>query len=148
MTLFSNHFNRFLSSPISIRLFFVFSFIFLATLVAVLVFLISYQYEQKSLQNYISNQSKVVIKSKVTYFKNKLDLHRQFIRSLKNSDIFQQYITSDFTHYKKESIILFQQIMNSSAEFVSSEEIHQTIEKLGFDYSQGYFFGAPQEDLI
>lgn len=89
-----------------------------------------------------------MIKSKVTYFKNKLDLHRQFIRSLKNSDIFQQYITSDFTHYKKESITLFQQIMNSSAEFVSSEEIHQTIEKLGFDYSQGYFFGAPQEDLI
>ncbi len=34
------------------------------------------------------------------------------------------------------------------AEFVSSSEIHLTVEEIGFDYFQGYLFGVPEEDLV
>jgi diguanylate cyclase (GGDEF)-like protein len=33
------------------------------------------------------------------------------------------------------------------AEFVHNEEIYEIVKSLGIDYSQGYFFGAPQVDL-
>lgn len=114
MNLFSRYFDKFLLGPLKIKIFFLFSFIFFALIVASISFFISYKYEQSYLKNYIQTQAKSEIDSKVNYLKNTLDLQRKLIWSLKNNAIFQQYVKSDFTKYRKESINLFEQIMNSS----------------------------------
>jgi len=114
MNLISHYFNKFLLGPLKIKFFFLFSFIFFALIVASISFLISYKYEQTYLNNYIKTQAESEINSKTNYLKNTLDLQRRFIRSLKNNDIFQQYIQSGFVKNKKESINLFEQVMNSS----------------------------------
>ncbi|MBE0515189.1 MAG: EAL domain-containing protein [Sulfurimonas sp.] len=33
------------------------------------------------------------------------------------------------------------------AEFVHSREVQAKVEELGVDYSQGYYFGEPKEEL-
>ncbi|MDP2893087.1 MAG: EAL domain-containing protein, partial [Sulfurimonas sp.] len=38
--------------------------------------------------------------------------------------------------------------MKTIAEFVENEEIFLIIKKLGIDYSQGYYFSAPQKELF
>jgi len=47
-------------------------------------------------------------------------------------------------------IIEFAKKMNyqTIAEFVSTKEIQDTVLELGIDYSQGYFLGIPQDDLV
>jgi EAL domain-containing protein (putative c-di-GMP-specific phosphodiesterase class I) len=47
-------------------------------------------------------------------------------------------------------IIEFAKKMNyqTIAEFVSTKEIQDTVLELGIDYSQGYFLGIPQEELV
>jgi EAL domain-containing protein (putative c-di-GMP-specific phosphodiesterase class I) len=49
-----------------------------------------------------------------------------------------------------KTIIDFARKMNykTIAEFVCSQEIQDTIEELGIDYSQGYFLGIPQDELV
>jgi diguanylate cyclase (GGDEF)-like protein/PAS domain S-box-containing protein len=48
-----------------------------------------------------------------------------------------------------KAIVSFAQEMGikTIAEYVSSEEIFQKVQKMGIDYSQGYYFGIPKETL-
>ncbi len=52
---------------------------------------------------------------------------------------------SDLSYSIVESIVSFSQKekLQTIAEFVESEEIYNTISKMGVDYSQGYYFGKP-----
>ena len=34
------------------------------------------------------------------------------------------------------------------AEFIENEEIYKTINDLGIDFSQGYYFSSPKKDLF
>ena len=48
-----------------------------------------------------------------------------------------------------ESILLFAKKMNikTIAEFVENESIYNILVELGVDFSQGYYFSKPSEDL-
>ncbi len=48
------------------------------------------------------------------------------------------------------TIVAFAQKMGikTIAEFVSSQEIYHIVKELGIDYSQGFYFGAPNESLL
>lgn len=56
---------------------------------------------------------------------------------------------------QKESFVVVSTIVNFAkemgiktiAEFIEDEQILQTIQELGIDYSQGYYFSAPKQDI-
>ena len=52
-------------------------------------------------------------------------------------------------HTVVSTIVNFAKNLNMKviAEFVEDEEIYDVLKKLDVDYSQGYFFSIPQEDL-
>ncbi|TLT02684.1 EAL domain-containing protein [Aliarcobacter cibarius] len=57
---------------------------------------------------------------------------------------------------QKESYIVVLTIVNFAkqmgiktiAEFIENEEIYKTINDLGIDFSQGYYFSSPKKDLF
>ena len=48
-----------------------------------------------------------------------------------------------------ETIIRFAKLLNMKviAEFVGSEEVYETVKKMGVDYVQGYYIGVPLQDI-
>ena len=52
-------------------------------------------------------------------------------------------------HTVVSTIVNFAKNLNMKviAEFVEDEEIYDVLKKLEVDYSQGYFFSIPQEEL-
>ena len=69
---------------------------------------------------------------------------------LKIDGKFIKNITTDKNSYAiTKTIASFAKSINTKiiAEFVSNEEIQNIVEKLGIDYSQGYLFSTPKEDI-
>lgn len=49
-----------------------------------------------------------------------------------------------------ETIVYYAKKMNikTIAEFVENEAVFEILKELGVDYTQGYFFSKPQEELL
>jgi len=79
----------------------------------------------------LSNFSRVL-----EYKPDFIKLDGSLIKNINNDPIAQSMIETIVTFAKKQNI-------QTIAEYVSSEEIYNTICELGVDYSQGYYFGKP-----
>jgi len=79
----------------------------------------------------LSNFSRVLI-----YKPDFIKLDGSLIKNINNDPIAQNMIETIVTFAKKQNI-------QTIAEYVSSEEIYNTVCELGVDYSQGFYFGKP-----
>jgi len=79
----------------------------------------------------LSNFSRVL-----EYEPDFIKIDGSLIKNINNDPIAQSMIETIVSFAKKQNI-------QTIAEYVSSEEIYNTVCKLGVDYSQGYYFGKP-----
>jgi EAL domain-containing protein (putative c-di-GMP-specific phosphodiesterase class I) len=79
----------------------------------------------------LSNFSRVL-----EYKPDFIKLDGSLIKNINNDPIAQSMIETIVTFAKKQNI-------QTIAEYVSSEEIYNTVCELGVDYSQGFYFGKP-----
>ncbi|WP_051654204.1 EAL domain-containing protein [Persephonella sp. KM09-Lau-8] len=66
-----------------------------------------------------------------------------------DGSLIKTMLENKISHAIVEAIVTFAKEVNikTIAEFVENEEIQKEVEKLGIDYSQGYYFGKPSPTL-
>jgi len=81
-------------------------------------------------------------------FNHLLNLEIDYIKI--DSSIIKNIVNDGKSESIAKLIVEFSKTINAKtvAEFVDSEEIYNKVKELGIDYSQGYFFSVPKEQLL
>jgi PAS domain S-box-containing protein/diguanylate cyclase (GGDEF)-like protein len=98
--------DRFLKSPFKLKIFFSFIFIFFAVIIAVITFLVNYNYEQKYIKDQIHEEAISFIQNRTDYLKSHIDKYKFKLNSLSSNGIFKNYIQEK--EGKEEVIALFE----------------------------------------
>lgn len=133
-------FDRFLESPVKIKLFFSASFIFFAILIVSISFMINYNYENSYLKKDIQEKSSSLINIKVANLKNHIQRHKSSLEALSQNNIFRNYVKNMDDKSKVTS--LFEQIIASNNDVMQlrylDENGFENIRLERSDYKQSY----------
>lgn len=139
MSNLSINFNSFIQNPLKLRLFFAFTFIFFAMIIATISFAVNYTYENKYVANEVHKKAISLINDKTQYLKYHFDIQKSRLNSISENSIFQDYLEDK--QNKTNITSLFEQIIASDRNIMQIRYIDKNglenirIDRNGKDYS-------------
>ncbi len=137
MSKFTFSFNNFLKNPLLLKLFFALLFIFFATVIAAISFIVSYNYEDRYIKTEMHKEATALMERKINYLKYNIDKNKQYLYSISNNNIFKGYIENQ--NEKKNVISLFEQIISSDNDIMQVRYIDENgMENIRLERNEKY----------